>query len=184
MFSDSINTVDEAEIYFKSMGCMHFHMLREYPQRYDEYKRLNISKQQEIQWTEESFNNYYDAVIMEKSDAVLWVVHSNMANLTAQLKSEKLLLKMLETTQFIRDKVHQKEKVIVSETINGRAHRKLRSGLIYLSYDLNNIHAAKAFAEVSLYLSDTEAEDVAFEHFERFHSAAGICRSIMKELAI
>ncbi len=184
MFSDSISTVYEAEIYFKSMGCMHFHMLREYPQRYDEYKLLNISKQQEIQWTLESFNDYYDAVMMEKRDTVLWVIHSNMANLTVQLRSEKVLLKMLEATQFIRDKIYEKEKVIVSETINGRAQRKLRSGLIYLSYDLNNIPAAKSFAEVSLYLSDTEAEDVTFEHFERFHSAAEICKSIMKELEI
>jgi hypothetical protein len=44
-----IKTVEQAKEYFREMGCSHFHMGREAPNRYDEYKGLNISKEMEIE---------------------------------------------------------------------------------------------------------------------------------------
>lgn len=133
-----IKSIKQAEEYFKAMGCLHFHMAREFPQRYEEYKELNITKEQEIEWVLDQFEEYYGSITQGKSDTALWIVHSRMAELLEQLRIEGALIKMLEGTQYIRGKIPSQDGVIVSETINGRSNRRLRRGLIYLSYDLDN----------------------------------------------
>ena len=59
MFDKPIKTVEQAKEYFGAMGCSHFHMGREFPQRYDEYRKLNIPKQTETEWQKEQFDEYY-----------------------------------------------------------------------------------------------------------------------------
>lgn len=76
-----------------------------------------------------------------------------MANLLESLKDNKTLEKMLEVTQYIRETVPFEDRIIVSETINGRSYRQFRSGLIYLSYDMNQVPKGKVFAELSLHFA-------------------------------
>ena len=67
MFEEPIVTVEQAKEYFMKMGCSHFHMAREFPQRYEEYKQLEITKQVEINWILERFNEHYVA-LFENTD--------------------------------------------------------------------------------------------------------------------
>ncbi len=153
MNNGSIETLQDAQEYFKSMGCSHFHMSRDDPQRYNRYKELNISERTETEWREKQFDDYYTSIMNGMGDLELWNIHSRMYELLEFLKNENTLSKMLEVTQNIRDKIPLRDRIIVAETINGRSGGKTRSGLIYLAYDLKSIPTAKAFTKLSLCLS-------------------------------
>jgi hypothetical protein len=182
MFDEPITTIQQAKEFFRAMGCSHFHMDREYPDRAREYDHLKISKQTEKEWVQEQFDEYY-AKIMESSDVnSLWMLHSAMEGLLASIKSQTALLKMLEVTKFIRDKVPPEDRIIVAETINGRTIRSARQGLIYLAYDWNNIQAAKEFVDLSLYFS--KYDEQKNRGYERCISAIKLCNEIQRELKL
>lgn len=180
--NEPIRSIQQAKEYFISMGCSHFHMGREFPQRYEEYKMLNISKIKETEWRIEQLDEYFNDIIGNKDNTRLWVVHSSMAELVETLKTDIALRKMLEVTQYIRDLVPIKYRVIVSETVNGRGNRKLRTGLIYLAYDLNNIQVAKAFVELSLHFATYD--EGKSKDFERCQEARKLCLGIKAELGL
>ena len=179
-FDEPITSIQQAKSFFQPMGCSHFHMDREYPNRAKEYKHLGISKQMEKEWTQEKFDEHY-VRIMENSDpASLWILHSAMENLLTSIKSESALEKMLKATKFIRDKVPLKDRVIVAETINGRTVRSARQGLIYLAYDWNNIPAAKEFADLALHFAQYDKQKN--RGHERCMNAIKLCNEIRQEL--
>lgn len=182
MFDEPITTIQQAKEFFRAMGCSHFHMDREYPNRAREYSRLRVSKQIEKQWTQEQFDEYC-ARIMENTDVnSLRMLHSSMERLLLSLKSQTALLKMLEVTQFIRERVPLEDRIIVAETINGRTVRSARQGLIYLAYDWNNIPIAKAFVELSLHFA--KYDEQKNRGYERCMSAIKLCNEIRNELRL
>ena len=159
MSNDIIETFQDAKEFFKSMGCSHFHMLRDDPQRFNQYKELNISKQTETEWRTEQFIDYYNSIMNGTSNSELWKIHSMMYELLEFLRTEDTLAKMLEVTKNIRDKLPVRDRIIAAETIIGRAGGKTRNGLIYLAYDLKNIPTAKEFAKLSLYFSTYHSQE-------------------------
>ena len=182
MSSKQIKTIEEAKGYFICMGCSHFHMARENPPKYEAYKKLNITKYVENKWKTEQVENYYNDILEENNNKALWHVHSIMADLVQDLKNVNMLFKLLEVTQYISDKVPLYDRVIVSETINGRLDMKCRSGLIYLAYDLNCIDMAKKYVDLSLHFSnyiDQESRDL-----QRCRRAMSLCNEIKKELRL
>lgn len=189
-FDEPITTIGQAKEYFLAMGCSHFHMDREYAQRYEEYCRLNITKQTETEWRQERFDDYYircveypcDDPLFDLSTEPLWWLHSSMCDLFEALKTDTALMKMLEVTQQIRDKVPLEDRVIVAETINGRTDRTVRRGLIYLAYDLGNIPAAKAFVELALHFSVYDKHHN--RGIERCQRAAQLSNDIKLELGL
>ena len=182
MFTEPIKSIQQAKEYFRAMGCSHFHMAREFPLRYEEYKGLNISKQQETEWRTERLDEYYTHIMNNEKGNPIWIVHSNMAELVETLKTDKALEKILNVTHYIHDAVPFEDRVIVSETINGRAHRQSRRGLIYLAFDLNKIHIAKSFIELSLHFSTYIHQKS--RDFERCQTAAKLCNDIKAELGL
>src|SRR5688572_25125629 len=104
MFDKPITTIQQAKEFFKAMGCTHFHMDREFPDRAKEYDSLKISRQMEKEWTQEQFDEYYKNILENADVNLLWVWHSNMEDLLASLRLQANLMKMLEVTHFIRDK--------------------------------------------------------------------------------
>ncbi len=182
MFNKPLRTVQQAKEYFRFMGCSHFHMVREYPQRYEEYMQLNISTQIEIEWRKEQLNEYYMNVIKDEEDKELWIIHSNMADLVESIKVANTLKRMLDVTHHIKNRVPYKDRVIISETINGRKDRRYRSGLIYLAYDLKDIPAAKDFIELSRHFSTYSRGKE--QDLDRCQRATKLCNDIKKELNI
>ncbi len=182
MFDEQIKTIEQAKEYFRAMECSSYHMWREYPQRYEEYKQLNISKETERVWQEERFGEYYTSIIENTDGKSLWNLHARMYDLFEALKSESALLKMLEVTKHIRDRVPTQDRVKVAETINGRTAREARHGLIYSAYDLKNIPAAQAFIELASHFSIYEGQE-RFE-IERSQRASRLCNEIKLELGL
>jgi hypothetical protein len=204
MFDKPLTTLEQAEEFFKSMGCSSFHMSREYPERYGEYKNLKISKEIEQQWTIDEFNRYYAKIMETTNNEDLWNYHSRMYDLFVNVKTEKNLIKMRDITKDILPKVPNEHKVLVAETINGRTAKEARSGLIFLSYDMNNKAIAKEFVDLSLQFSkysENDFEDTTMEalygvipiqflgeanykshHIKRCKKAVEKCNDIWKEL--
>jgi hypothetical protein len=182
MFDEPITTIQQAKDFFRAMGCSHFHMDREYPGRANEYRRLHISKQTEKEWMQEQFDEYYVSIVENTNSVPLWSLHSSMYDLLLSIKTDAALLKMLEVTRQMRDKVPMKDRIIVAETINGRTVRSARQGLIYVSYDWSKIPAAKEFVDLSLHFSQYDEKEN--RGFERCQKAIKLCNDIKLELGL
>lgn len=127
MNNESIETLQGAKEFFKSMGCFHFHMSRDDPQRY-EYRDLNILEQIETEWRTERFNAYYNSIMDGINDTELWNTHSVMYELLESLKTEDTLAKTLEVTQNIRDKIPARDRIIVVEKLMAEQGEELEVG--------------------------------------------------------
>lgn len=180
---ESTETIRKAKEFFEEMGCSHFHMAREYPERYSEYKRLKISKQTEMKWTEEKFDEYYVSITNNTDHNSLWSSYNFMYELFLSLRTGTALVKMLGITQHIRDRVPLKDRIIIAETINGvQFQRESRLGLVYLAYDLKNIPIAKAFIELALHFSTYDEQEN--RGVERCQNAVKLCNEIKLELEL
>lgn len=114
-----------AEAFFRAMGCSSFHMSREYADRYDEYRALEISSELERQWTVSEFRKLRREI--EDGEVVgddLWSVHARLADLIWQRREietvAELLRELLTVTHSIRDRVPDAWRILVAETIVGR----------------------------------------------------------------
>jgi len=153
-------TISEAKAFFISMGCSAFHMCREEPRKYEQYKALGISASLEEQWMAESFLDTYDKVLSGQYAASLWCWHSACAALMSMLQSKDGYRKMLELTRFVASNEVDGNRVVVAETINGRRDTKFRDGLIYGAYDCGMVEEASAFAEIARWLAEHDREPV------------------------
>lgn len=173
----------EAKKYFLDMGCSHFHMSRDYPETYKEYKNKNISRQTENHWRQEQFNKYFYALLSaECSLSDMWIIHSRMNDLIEyeeEMRTLDNLSRLLTATEHIKDIVPIKDVAMISETINGRSERRYRRGPIYSSYDLGNVEMARSFAELSQYLINRKSNPD-----ERCINAINKCNKIKKELKL
>jgi len=183
VYEESIKTIEQAKEYFTIMGCSHFHMMREFPQRYDEYKKLKISEQTEFEWRKGSFYETSSDIRDNTDRSFLWILHSNMYDLYAELRAKEELIEMLEVTKYIRDKVPTRDRVLVAETIIGRTVRKARKGLIYMAYDSGNIMAAKEFAELALHFSSFNSWKL-LDRWGRCQVSTQVCQDIKRELGL
>ena len=176
MFSEPIETIEQAKEIFLSVNGSPFHMAREFPQRYSEYRQLNIAPQTELEWREELLTGQFKEIKETEDPKQLWIIYSRMCDVFVDLKTETALQTMLEAASSIRDKVPKKERVIVAEMIIGRNARETRQGLIYTAYDMGNIPAAKAFVELALHFSASGGQ--------RSQEARALCNDIKLELGL
>ncbi|MBQ7045863.1 MAG: hypothetical protein IJN65_05155 [Clostridia bacterium] len=71
-----ITTMDKAKEFYIAMSCNGFHMCREYPERYDEFKALNISKKTTEKWRKAEVKRLYKKIMKDEvNDIGLWVSH-------------------------------------------------------------------------------------------------------------
>ena len=178
-------TIDEAREFFVSMGCSKFHMCREYPDKYIQYKALNISTSLEQQWTIESFSDKYDKVLNGQYSESLWSWHSSCEHYMQTLNSKEYFTKMLNLTQFVASREVDGNRVVIAETINGRRDNKFRNGLIYGSYDCGMLEEAKEFAKTALWLAENDSEPVPNKNNwsrERIYESLRKTESILREL--
>jgi len=180
----SIRSIEEAKEFFQMMGCSHFHMEREYPQRHKEYQNLSISKRMEREWTYEAFTEHIDKLLSPDTDpSKLWRIHSQAESLAQNLRTEDAVERLYEVTMRIANRLPAFSKVIVAETINGRGFVKYRhTGLIFLSYHLGRLDLAKGFAEISQTLS-LSAKEAGVDP-QRCDRALETCHQIERMLMI
>ena len=112
-------TILEAEEYFKQYGGHGFHMCREEPRKYDQYKMLNISPQMEEKWRQDILNRKFGQ-FFERPEEV-WVQHGSIIDvLTAtETKIEENCLKLLFCMEQMM-KLDKKQKILIIENMAGR----------------------------------------------------------------
>jgi CheY-like chemotaxis protein len=150
-----IKTPEDAKRYFKAMGCSGFHMCRECPVRYEEFRRLNIAKDQQRQWAEESVS----AALAELRSGTLerehlWSVHSRMTDIVKGWELTPFLEEVYEVTCVIGSMMPQRDRLLVAETIVGRQELRYRPGYIFQSLDAGNAALARKFAAQARRLVD------------------------------
>lgn len=149
-FDTPIRSLPEAKRYFQATGCSSFHMAREHPARYDEYRALGISEVTEAEWASEEIIS--KIARLESGGCAhdeLWVVHSQLADLILDRKCALYLDRLLEATKAIETQLSQRDRLLVAETIVGRQHLEYRPGLIFQSHDSEHLATAKEFAQAA-----------------------------------
>ena len=183
-FDKPIAGLAGAKAYFRGMGYSHFHMYREYPERYREYEALAVPETQEIEWTKEEFEVLRLQVSSPESDSqILWRIHSRMDDLAQSLKTVASLECIHETTLQIEQRLPARGKLLVAETINGRQYLEYRDGLIFLAYDLGRKDIAESIASLSAKLSQSANKCLESES-ERCSKALSVTNEIRGILKI
>lgn len=152
-FEKPLRTLEDARLYFQGMGCSHFHMLRELPERYEEYRALGVSDAVERAWRREEILREEARLADEACPPQdYWAAHSSLEALVRTQRDPERLVKLHELTELVAGKVSDRDAVIVAETILGRGIPETRSGLVYFAYDLGRKDLAASFAERALAL--------------------------------
>jgi len=178
-----IDTIERAKEFFQSLGCSSFHMSREYPNWYDEYRKLGISREIEREWTSDSLAQ--SAAILRNKKTKrrdLWHIYARTEELVQSLKSPEALREIYEVTEHIGSRLPKRSKVLVAETIIGRSAIKYRSGLIFLASELNELAIARRISEIATQLA-TSARDSSTEP-ERSQAALDKCNEIRAMLGL
>lgn len=180
---EPITSVDAAKRYFQSMGCSHFHMYREIPQRYSEYRGLNIPESIETEWTREEILSALDRLMSDDTPRKeLWSIHAAVTTLILDGKFDDHLEALFDVSSSIEGVIRsQRDRLIVAETIVGRQDIQYRPGLIFRSHDTSRedlaaryTMLADKFAEKPLATHDEEARR------QRLLSALGKTRMACK----
>lgn len=123
-------TIVEAEKYFKQYNGHGFHMCREEPKKYDEYKLLNISSEIEESWRQdivgEIFEGFFDC------PERVWSKHGSMVSLLLATKTRlnengTRLLSLMDQM----NELDKRQKILVIENMAGRT-KPQKDGGCYL----------------------------------------------------
>lgn len=159
-----IKTLEQAKRYFVSMGCSGFHMMRENPQKFNEYKALDIDPTIESEWIKEEFESRVRNFQAIPPKDYGWYLRS-LDDLIE--RKEYYLEKLLELVMKIQDKIPLDQIGYVLSTIIGNNGTKSRGGLIQKSYDLKRLDLAnKFYIQTKLFLKKAEENSITL-HSER-----------------
>jgi hypothetical protein len=153
-----IKTLEQAKRYFISMGCSSFHMMRENPQRFNEYKVLDIDPKIESEWIKEEFENKienFNSIPTNEYGHLLTSLDSMIE------RKEFYLEKLLELVMKIQERIPLDQIEYVLSTIIGNNGTKSKGGLIQKSYDLKCIDLAnKFYTQTKLFLKKAEENSI------------------------
>lgn len=175
-------TLDEGKNLFLEMNGSTFMMARKDQMKYNSYLELCITKETENLWRQELLDKYHNEIQLISLDRNLWVLFDSMYDLVETIRNVDNLSILENSLIAITPKLNNLERIIIAETINGRGYRKARTGLIYLSFDLNDKAKAKTFANMSLDLLNINTEDI--DLLSRVKNGKILCKKIIKELRI
>ena len=118
-WSSPLNDVADAEAYFRAMGCSHFHMTREYPNRYEEYRKFDVSTTSENQWTQSEFDNQVTALYAETNRSELWNRFSSLCRLANLLRTRDVVEKLAVAAARIEPAVPDPYRILMAEILLG-----------------------------------------------------------------
>lgn len=161
-FETEIKALEQAKKYFVSMGCSHFHMTREHPQRYKEYRALDIDPTIESEWTREEFESRFTNFQTIPPKNYGWYLRS-LDDLIE--RKEFYLEKLLELVIKIQERIPLDQIEYVLSTIIGNNGAKSKGGLIQKSYDLKRIDLANTFyLQTKIFLKKAEENSITLSY--------------------
>lgn len=139
----SIKSVGDARRIFEAVGGSLYHMMRDYPDRWGEYRALKIGEEQERQWRREMIAKLGDRLLNPATDArELWQLYSSLERMCQDQDDAESVLKIYEVTRRIVGRLSPQDGVIVANTINGAWSYEIRTGRTYHSYKTGLIYLA------------------------------------------
>ncbi len=114
--------LSEARDYFMRYNGMGFHMCREEPALYEQYKKLNISRTMENDWRLEILREIENRFYELQHNATAWIAIGTFIEvlfsvITQHEDNGKRLLKMLE---YANENLDQRQKILIMEHMSGR----------------------------------------------------------------
>jgi hypothetical protein len=153
LYDTPIRTLEDARRYFQAMGCSGFHMCREYPDRYEEFRRMGISEEQQRVWAQESVAKGLARLRSgELASKDLWSVHLHLSDIVRAWVLPQFLEEVYEVTCVMEPALPLRDRMLVAETIAGRQELRQREGYIFQSYDAGKPELAAQFAKLALRL--------------------------------
>jgi len=140
--NEPISDLEQAREYFIAMGCSHFHMTREYPQRAKEYRDLDIDPELESEWIKEEFEKKIEDFYSIQPSGY----GSYLSSLDSLIERKEFYLERLfELVIKINKKLPFDQIEFILSTIIGNNGTKSKGGLIQKSYDLRRKDLAEKF---------------------------------------
>lgn len=182
----SIRSVDDARRFFEAVDGSHYAMMRDFPDRRDEYAALKITEAQERQWRRAMIAKLSDRLLNPATDAgELWWLHSRLGRVCEWPDDPEAVLKIYEVTRRIADRLPLEDGIIVAETINGalnysfqtgRAYHSYKTGLIYLAVKHGLRDVAQDLSDYSMSLA--QRAKVGKVDVERAEQAIEVCLAV------
>jgi hypothetical protein len=149
----SIKSVSDARRFFEAMGCSHFHMMRDYPDRYSEYRALKINDAQEHEWRRDAITKLSDRLLNPATEAKdLWHLYTRMETMCEDQGDAESVLKIYKVTQWIASRLPVGDGLIVAEAING-TRTYYEAGPIYLAVKHGLRDVAQDLSDYSISLA-------------------------------
>lgn len=168
----------EAEKFFKKHDGYSFAMWDLEHEKYEQYKKLKISKKQENIWLVQKAEEY--STDIDNSDKP-WLIYMKMGDMLASYVNTKTVDLMLNTAKKTEDKLDAKNSLSFAETIIGRSDVSTRTGWIYWAYDNRCKRQAVDFCLLAdrLLGRAKEAAD-SHRHYEHYYAKLQIMKSGLK----
>lgn len=171
-----MTTKEAREIYLKS-DCSYFLMCTNYYSEYMEYRKLEITQDQEIEWKNEKIQMLYAEIRKTGSDRLFY----KLFNIAVEFRDFEKLRIVTHALKCIKEPLKPDQRVSLAETILGRKSTKVRSGLIYWAYDNGQRGIAILLMDMVLeYLNLPNVTSIELN--KRIQKERRLCKKIIAEL--
>jgi len=161
-WSRSLKNHEDAEAYFRFVGCSGFNMWRGDPERLAEYESFKIPQATEEAWTRSECELGLASLLRATEPSLrLWVSHDRIMEFVRRLRDPGLLMRAYEATRHIEPLIPDAKRVLVAETLVGRMLGN-PDGPIALALALGDRGLARSFATmVPTFLNGTTEIEMA-----------------------
>lgn len=173
-----MNEQEAKELYFHS-DCSYFIMCTKYYSGYIQYRQYGVPKEQEELWKNEKLLMLSEE-IRKTGD---WHIFDRMCGIAEGFRDYEKLRLLLDAYACIKWPLEPADSIYVAETILGRREVRVRSGLIFWAYDLNQ-------RAIAIVLMDQALELIYFPNLtdvdleKRILRARRLCKKIISVLKL
>lgn len=171
-----MTTQEAREIYLNS-DCSYFIMCTKYYSSYIQYRRLELTKEQENIWRNEKMQMLC-AEIQKTGDSHIF---ERLYEIASEFRDYERLRILLDALKYIKMPLEPVKSIRLASIILGRKSPKVRSGLIYWAFDIRQRAVAIILMDFALELLNFP--DLEDEELEKSKSRERrLCKRIIAEL--
>lgn len=174
-------TMREARELFLKSDCSHFKMCTNFYASYIEYRQLELPKETEFVWRNEKLQ-MLDLEMRRFGDYRTFI---RLCDVAIEFRNYDKLCMVMESLRRIRWPLAgwSEPRVLVSETILGKRHPRVRSGVVYWAYDNGQKGIAILLMDHVLeFLYMPEVTDQELE--KRIRRGQRLCKHIISDLGL
>lgn len=170
-------TTKEAREFYMKSDCSYFIMCNRDYEKYMEYRRLDLTKEQELIWKNEKIQILY----REVRNTGQYELYERLYNIAVEFHNFEKLYIMFNALPFLKQTLNSRGCIAVAELILGKKMKEARSGLIYWAYDCKQRGMALLFIDEVIHLLEF-SEELEESLNKRARKARRLCVKIIDEL--